>query len=61
MPVPDNDMKAGIFSGKVVIVDSGKIAFIGHPPNPPPNSLFAVPTKRVTKKRRLAWIFKKND
>jgi hypothetical protein len=55
-------MGAGhIFSGKVVIVDSGKIAFIGHPPNPPPNSLFAVPTKRVTKKRRLAWIFKKND
>ena len=28
MPVPDNDMKAGIFPGEVIIVDHGKLYVI---------------------------------
>jgi len=35
MPLPDNETIAGIFPGKVIIVDSGKVASIIHFSLPP--------------------------
>jgi hypothetical protein len=60
-PSSDIQIKSGIFLPSLITKEFGKLAFIGHSPNPPPNALFAVPPKRGTKKRRLAWIFKENE
>ena len=55
VPVQDNETKAGIFPGKVIIVDHGKLVRI-YPHPITPDYLLAVPPKRGTTNRRLVWI-----
>jgi len=55
MSMPDNKIKPGIFPGKVIIVEHGKLVRMDLP-SIPPDYLPAVPPERGTTNRRLAWI-----
>jgi hypothetical protein len=55
MPLEDMEIISAIFADTGISEGFGKLALIEPPPNPP-DYLLAVPPKRGTTNRRLAWI-----